>query len=207
MEALQLAAHLLAQLGVERADRLVHQHRLRPPHQRAADGDALHVAAGEVRRPLLEEMLDAERAWPTSRTWLSTAARLSRVGAERKGDVLVGGEVRIEREELEDEGDVAVAGLAGSAPACRRSGCRRCRSPRARRWRAASSSCRSPTDRAARRTPCRDGQVQLPDDVDVAEVLFDVAQEISAMTTQIILRPRRRLDRARRSRSRPGRPG
>ena len=61
VQPLQLGAHLLAQLGVERADRLVHQHRLRPAHQRAADRDALHVAAGELRGPLLQEMLDLQR--------------------------------------------------------------------------------------------------------------------------------------------------
>ena len=34
-------------------------------------------------------------------------------GAERKGDVVVGGEVRIERKKLENEGDVALARLPG----------------------------------------------------------------------------------------------
>ena len=41
-------------------------------------------------------------------------------GAQREGDVVEGGQVRIEGEELEDEGDVALARLSGPAPACRR---------------------------------------------------------------------------------------
>ena len=45
MQALQFGAHAFAQLGVKRADRLVHKQRLGPPHERAGDGDTLHVAA------------------------------------------------------------------------------------------------------------------------------------------------------------------
>ena len=59
VQPLQFGAHVLAQLGVERADRLVHQQRLRPAHQRPADRDALHVAARQRRRPSVEQMLDA----------------------------------------------------------------------------------------------------------------------------------------------------
>ena len=84
VQALQLGAHVLAQLGVERADRLVHQHRLRAAHQRAADRDALHVAAGQLRRALAEEMLDLQRALRPSRTWLSISVRLSPVARSGK---------------------------------------------------------------------------------------------------------------------------
>ena len=45
-----LELHLLAQLLVERAERFVHQHDLRLEHQRARQGDALLLAAGELRR-------------------------------------------------------------------------------------------------------------------------------------------------------------
>ena len=47
----QLAHHQVAELGVERAERLVHQERLRPAHDGAAERDALAVAAGEAARP------------------------------------------------------------------------------------------------------------------------------------------------------------
>ena len=46
-----LELHLLAQLLVERAERLVHQHELGLEHERARDGDALLLAAGKLRRP------------------------------------------------------------------------------------------------------------------------------------------------------------
>ena len=61
VQPLDLGAHLLAQLGVERADRLVHQHRLGPAHQRAPDRHALHVAARQRRRLLAEQMRDLQR--------------------------------------------------------------------------------------------------------------------------------------------------
>ena len=63
MQTLDLGAHLFAQLGVERADRLVHQHRLRTPDQRAADGDALHVAARQRRRFAVEQIGDPAAPW------------------------------------------------------------------------------------------------------------------------------------------------
>src|SRR3546814_16007011 len=37
-----------AQLGIERGERLVEQEQLRRHHQRAGDGDALALAAGEL---------------------------------------------------------------------------------------------------------------------------------------------------------------
>ena len=54
LDALQLEPQIGAQLGVERGQRLVHQVDRRLAHQRAADGDALHLAAGELRRAVLE---------------------------------------------------------------------------------------------------------------------------------------------------------
>ena len=103
----QFGAHLLAQLGVERADRLVHQHRLRPPHQRAADGHALHVAAGQRRRPLLQQVLDAQHLGHRG-DLLAHLCVGHAGGAQREGDVVEGAQVRIERVQLEHEGDVAL---------------------------------------------------------------------------------------------------
>ena len=48
VEALQLGAHLHAQLGVEVGERLVHQEGLRIAHQRAAERDPLLLPAGEL---------------------------------------------------------------------------------------------------------------------------------------------------------------
>ena len=89
VQPLQLGAHVLAELGVERADRLVHEQRLRAAHQRAADGDALHVAAGKLRGPAVEQVLDAQRVrdflYAPVDSRLAFARRL-----QREGDVLVG---------------------------------------------------------------------------------------------------------------------
>ena len=41
--------HLADELGVERGGRLVEQHELRVHRQRPGDGDALLLAAGELR--------------------------------------------------------------------------------------------------------------------------------------------------------------
>ena len=46
VQALDLAPHLVAQLGVEVGQRLVEQEDLRVAHDGAADGDALALAAG-----------------------------------------------------------------------------------------------------------------------------------------------------------------
>ena len=58
----QLVAHQLAELGVERAERLVHQEGLRLAHDGAAERDALAVAAGEARDRLVEQVVDAQDA-------------------------------------------------------------------------------------------------------------------------------------------------
>ena len=61
LDALQLDPQVLAQLGVERGERLVHQVDAGPAHQRAADGDALHLAAGEPRRAVLQLAVDPQQ--------------------------------------------------------------------------------------------------------------------------------------------------
>ncbi len=120
VQPLDLGPHLLAQLGIKRADRFVHQQRLGPAHQRAADGDALHVAARERRGAAGQQAFDAE----DFRDLLHLASRAPtatmRDGAQREGDVLVHRHMRVEREGLEHEGDVAVGGLEILHLACRR---------------------------------------------------------------------------------------
>ena len=53
LQRLQLLLHLLAELEIERAERLVEQQHLRPVDQRAGKRDALALAAGELRRAAL----------------------------------------------------------------------------------------------------------------------------------------------------------
>ena len=57
----QLDIHLLARHGVERAERLVHQHDLGIVHQRAADRGALLHAAGELPGQLLLEPFEPDQ--------------------------------------------------------------------------------------------------------------------------------------------------
>ena len=57
LDALQLELHLLAQLHVERSERLVEQERRRPVDERAGERDPLLLAAGELARaPALEAL-------------------------------------------------------------------------------------------------------------------------------------------------------
>ena len=53
MDAADLGAHLEPQLGVEVGERLVHQHQRRLDDDRARDGDALLLAAGELAGQLV----------------------------------------------------------------------------------------------------------------------------------------------------------
>ena len=55
-----LGARLDAQLGVEVRERLVHQEHLRLADDRATERDALALAAGELLRLALEQLLEAQ---------------------------------------------------------------------------------------------------------------------------------------------------
>ena len=52
----------MAELGIERAKRLVHQERFRLAHDRAPQRDALAVTAGQARNSRVEQMRDAQDA-------------------------------------------------------------------------------------------------------------------------------------------------
>ena len=104
LDALQLEAQIGAQLGVERRERLVHQVDRGPAHKRAADGDALHLAAGQLRGAVLELAGDAQHGRDLVDAPLDLVLRhAARRRAQREGEVVVGGEVRVERILLEDE--------------------------------------------------------------------------------------------------------
>ena len=106
MQIAQLAAHQVAELRVERPQRLVHQERLRSPDYGAAKRNALAVAAGQFRGLAREQMLDAQEPRGFAHPLADLAARHA-LAFERKADVLLDIHMRIEREQLEDEGDVA----------------------------------------------------------------------------------------------------
>ena len=108
VQPLELGAHLHAQLGVEVRQRLVEQERLGLAHQRPAHGDALALAAGELRRPAREQLVEPQHGADLR----DAPVDLGPGGlalAQPEGEVLVHRHVRVERVVLEDHGDVAVA--------------------------------------------------------------------------------------------------
>ena len=151
LQALDLAAHRRAQLRVEVRERLVHQEHGRLAHDRARQGDALALAAREVARPAVEQVRDLERLGDAlhARALVGLAEAAD---AQRVGDVLGDGHVRVERVALEHHRDVAVARLHARHVAVADVHRARGRQLEARRARAAPSSCRSPRGRAARGT-------------------------------------------------------
>ena len=114
LDALELDLHLLAQLEVQRAQRLVEQQHLRAVDDRPRQRDALALAAGELRR--LARAVVAAGA--PSRAPRSARARRSARGdlldAQPVLDVLAHGHVREQRVVLEDRVDVARVGRAAA---------------------------------------------------------------------------------------------
>ena len=79
---LQLVAHqldvvqdLVLAVGVERGERLVEQQQARARQQRAADRDALLLAAGQVRRPPIEQARKSEQRDDVARAEPRSAGR------------------------------------------------------------------------------------------------------------------------------------
>ena len=62
LDLLELDLHLLAQLQVERAERLVEQQHARPVDERPGERDALPLAAGQLGRLPLLVALEADHA-------------------------------------------------------------------------------------------------------------------------------------------------
>ena len=107
MELGDLYPHLDAEHGVEVGERLVEEEDLRLAHQRPADRHALALAAGELRRPPVEQPLELEHRGDLVGALLDE--RLRRLGdAQAEGDVLRHRHMRVERVGLEDHGDPAL---------------------------------------------------------------------------------------------------
>ena len=156
--------HLVARLGVERGDRLVGEEDARVLHEGAGDRHALLLAArqgvgalvGAVEQPDAVEV--PEGGEPARlRVRPQPEPRAADAGQRAGQHVLEHRQRRHELELLEDEADARRAGRAGAG---RRGAARPRRAPRrnrrseppARRGAAAGSTCRSPRDRAARRS-------------------------------------------------------
>ena len=152
LDALQLELHRLAQLEVERAERLVEQQRARVVHERAGERDALLLAAGELRRLAVGEVARAGRPRAARRRASRSRPSPTFLACGPERDVVPHRHVREQRVLLEDRVDVALVRrdlrdvLALEPDLARRS------AARTRRSSAASWSCRSRTGRASRRT-------------------------------------------------------
>ena len=109
VQGAELAAHQLAHLRIERPERLVHQERPGLAHDGPPEGHPLAVAAGQPRHPAVEKVPDAEQRRGLLDPPPAFPARHA-LALQGKGDVVAHRHVRIEREELEHEGDVAPRG-------------------------------------------------------------------------------------------------
>ena len=149
--------HALRRLAIEVAGRLVAEHQRRLAHQRPRDRHALLLAAGQLRRRMIEPLRQPDAIEQRAR---AIDVVLRRAGDDRRRQrVLEHGALRQQAVILEDEADAPIAergqrlGVervrvdAAERDACRRSvdrGRRRCR---------AACSCRCP--RRRRSTPTR----------------------------------------------------
>src|SRR5512143_712965 len=108
LEPRQLGSHLDPQRGVEIRERLVEQEERGPPHEGAAESDALALAAGELARSAVEIRREAEVLGRVAEPLVRLRPRhLAHLEAE--GEVLADRHVRVERVALKDHRDVAVA--------------------------------------------------------------------------------------------------
>ena len=170
LDRLQLGLHLLAQLQVEGAERLVEQQHLGPVDDRPRQRHPLSLAAGELVRLALGV---AGQAHHLQRLFAALQAlRLADPGhLHPVGDVVADGHVREEGVVLEDGVDRAVIGrhpadvLAGQLDRPARSG------PRTRRSSAASSSSPTPRPQHREELPLGDLQIDPGDGSNLAVVL------------------------------------
>ena len=101
VQALELGAGVVAELGIEVGQRLVEQQQARPADQRAADRDPLLLAARERARPAGERVADAQHLGDLADPLAQLGGR-GPLLAERIGEIVEHREMRIEREGLED---------------------------------------------------------------------------------------------------------
>ena len=107
MNVLDLVLHLLAQLLVEGAEWLVHQHQVRLEDECARHGDALLLAAGELAGAAVAHLRQFHHLEDLRDPLLDL--RLGNVpDLQREGEVLVDGHVREQRIVLEHHADSAL---------------------------------------------------------------------------------------------------
>ncbi len=118
VQRLQLDLHVLAQLLVERAQRLVHQHELGVEHQRPGQGHALLLPAGELRRVTVRHASHLHHVQRALDLGVAFRARQATHG-QRIGDVVRHRHVGEERVVLEHHPEVPLVrrGVGDVAPA------------------------------------------------------------------------------------------
>jgi hypothetical protein len=107
LDSLQLDLHLLSQLEVEGAERLVQEENLRPVDDRPCQGDALALTARELARLALAKARQLNHRESVVHTFATLCLR-NLPDAESVLDVFGDGHVRKERVVLEDRVDVPV---------------------------------------------------------------------------------------------------
>src|SRR5712671_4278948 len=108
MQALDLNAHLRAQLGVKVRQRLVEQEHLRIAHDASTERHALLLTTRQLLRLALQHVVQTKHARRTIDRSLDLGFRGSLV-AQAEGEIVVYAHVLVERIVLEHHGDVAVA--------------------------------------------------------------------------------------------------
>src|SRR5690606_27595706 len=111
---LDLDAQLRPKLGVEVGERLVEQKHVDIAHQRAANGDALALAAGKLRRLALEQWLDLQDLGGARDAPLDLVPWYAGI-LQAEGKVAFHRHLRVERIGLEDPADTAGLGLLPGA--------------------------------------------------------------------------------------------
>ena len=108
VQPFDLAAHLVAQLRIQVGQWFVEEVQARIAHHCAADCHALQLAARELARVAVEQVVDREHARGLAHLAIDlVGGRLAR--AQPEGDVVVHRHVRIERVILKHHRDVAPA--------------------------------------------------------------------------------------------------
>ena len=109
LELQDLGPSLDTKRRIEVGERLVHQERLWLTHDRSPEGDPLPLAARELLRLPLDQLLQVEDVRSTLHALVDLPLR-HLVVAQAEREVVVHGHVRVERVRLEDHRDVTRSG-------------------------------------------------------------------------------------------------
>ena len=107
MNTPKLDAHLLAQLQIKIAQRLIQEEKLRLADERTAERDALALSAAELPRQTIEQVLDVHKASEPTDALIDLPAR-DAPQFQIESDVIECGVIRVERVVLEHHRDVAL---------------------------------------------------------------------------------------------------